>query len=80
MLAILQSTRPRTLVLSVSSILTPERFWRERGFFLAAIHFLMLTSCLLQILSNLVNEYGDWKKERIRNNRVAGRSVCKAVK
>ncbi|MDD5314277.1 MAG: UbiA family prenyltransferase, partial [Bacteroidales bacterium] len=63
MLAILQSTRPRTLVLSVSSILTGTFLAREQGFFSWPLFiFLMLTSCLLQILSNLVNEYGDWKK------------------
>lgn len=60
---ILQSTRPRTLPLSVSSILAGTFLARQTGNFAWALFiFLLLTAVLLQILSNLSNELGDWKK------------------
>lgn len=60
---IVQSLRPRTLFLSVSSILTGVLLARKQGFFSRPVFFfLLLTGCLLQALSNLVNELGDWEK------------------
>jgi 1,4-dihydroxy-2-naphthoate octaprenyltransferase len=60
---LLQSTRPRTLPLSVSSILAGTFLARQTGNFAWALFiFLLLTAVLLQILSNLSNELGDWKK------------------
>lgn len=68
MWSILQSTRPHTLALSVSSILTGTFLARSQGFFSWPVFILLLsTACLLQILSNLVNEWGDWKKGTDRN-------------
>lgn len=63
MLPVLQSIRPRTLFLSVSSVLAGSFLARAQGHFSWLVFFLLLfTACLLQILSNLVNELGDWKK------------------
>lgn len=63
MWSIIQSTRPRTLVLSVSSILAGTFLARMQGFFSWQVFILLLsTACLLQILSNLVNEWGDWMR------------------
>ncbi|MFA5444347.1 MAG: 1,4-dihydroxy-2-naphthoate octaprenyltransferase [Bacteroidales bacterium] len=60
---ILQSTRPRTLPLSVSSVLAGTFLARQEGCFSWNLFiFLLLTAVLLQILSNLSNELGDWKK------------------
>ncbi len=60
---LLQSTRPRTLPLSVSSILAGSFLARQTGNFAWDLFiFLLLTAVLLQILSNLSNELGDWKK------------------
>ncbi|NLA15657.1 MAG: 1,4-dihydroxy-2-naphthoate octaprenyltransferase [Bacteroidales bacterium] len=55
--------RPRTLLLSVSAVLTGTFLARNQGFFSwNVVVLLCLTGCFLQILSNLVNELGDWKK------------------
>ncbi|HBG53741.1 MAG TPA: 1,4-dihydroxy-2-naphthoate octaprenyltransferase [Rikenellaceae bacterium] len=63
MLPVLQSIRPRTLVLSVSSVLAGTLLARAQGHFSWLVFLLLLfTACLLQSLSNLVNELGDWKK------------------
>ncbi len=63
MLPVLQSIRPRTLFLSVSSVLAGSFLARAQGHFSWLVFFLLLsTACLLQSLSNLVNELGDWKK------------------
>ena len=60
---ILQSTRPRTLPLSVSGILAGTFLARHSGCFSRDLFvLLLLTAVLLQILSNLANELGDWKK------------------
>ncbi|MDD3105261.1 MAG: 1,4-dihydroxy-2-naphthoate octaprenyltransferase [Bacteroidales bacterium] len=60
---ILQSTRPRTLPLSVSGILAGTFLARHSGCFAWDLFvLLLLTAVLLQILSNLANELGDWKK------------------
>ncbi|MBP6867396.1 MAG: 1,4-dihydroxy-2-naphthoate octaprenyltransferase [Bacteroidales bacterium] len=63
MLPVLQSIRPRTLSLSVSSVLAGTILARAQGHFSWLVFLLLLsTACLLQSLSNLVNELGDWKK------------------
>lgn len=59
----IQAARPRTLPLAFSAITTgacdafPESFWRHEVY-----HLALLTALLLQIVSNLANDYGDFKK------------------
>ncbi len=60
---ILQSTRPRTLPLSMSAILAGTLLARPSGCFSWDLFLLLImTAVLLQILSNLSNELGDWRK------------------
>jgi 1,4-dihydroxy-2-naphthoate polyprenyltransferase len=71
---ILQSTRPRTLPLSVSSVLAGTFLARQTGCFAWDLFIcLLLTAVLLQILSNLANELGDWRKgtDRLQPGRKA---------
>lgn len=59
----IQSMRPRTLLLSCSSVVVGAFLAYSNGFFSWNIFILLLlTASLLQVLSNLVNELGDWKK------------------
>ena len=72
MLPVLQSIRPRTLLLSVASILAGTFLAKSQGHFSWPLFLMaLLTACLLQSLSNLVNELGDWKKGTDRDQ--AGR-------
>lgn len=69
MLPVLQSIRPRTLSLSVSSVLAGTILARAQGHFSWLVFLLLLsTACLLQSLSNLVNELGDWKKAQTKTS------------
>ena len=65
----LKAARPRTLLLSFSGVLlggflsiakVPEP--DEEPTFWLTILFCVLTALLLQVLSNLANDYGDFKK------------------
>lgn len=75
----IKAARPRTLLLSLSGTLT--------GGFLAATttspHFLPMilaavTAMLLQVLSNLANDYGDFKKGLDDHDRVGPRRVLQS--
>ncbi|MGL5585152.1 MAG: 1,4-dihydroxy-2-naphthoate polyprenyltransferase [Plesiomonas sp.] len=56
----LEATRPRTLPLALASIVTGAAVAMWQGRFQATITVLaLLTATLLQILSNLANDYGD---------------------
>ena len=59
----IRAARPRTVLLSFSGVLLGG-FLAARGafFYPAPIVFAALTAVLLQILSNLANDYGDFKK------------------
>lgn len=59
----LQSIRARTLLLSCSAVMAGAFLAQGDGFFSWYTFLLLIfTACLLQILSNLVNEIGDWRK------------------
>ena len=59
----LRATRPRTVLLSLSGVMMGGVLASiERLYYPAPIVFAALTAILLQILSNLANDYGDFKK------------------
>lgn len=56
----LESLRPRTLPLACASIITGSALaWWQGSFHLTTVLLALLTTVLLQILSNLANDYGD---------------------
>lgn len=71
-LAWLRAARPRTVLLSLSGVMMGGFMAAATGFFypVTAV-FCALTAILLQILSNLANDYGDYKKG-VDNARRAG--------
>ena len=59
----LKAARPRTLLLSFSGVLLGGILAAHSKFYYPApIAFAALTAILLQVLSNLANDYGDFKK------------------
>jgi 1,4-dihydroxy-2-naphthoate octaprenyltransferase len=71
----LHAIRPKTLFASISPILVGSAVaWREDGFHLLAAIVSLIVALLLQILSNLANDYFDFKrgadKERVGPLRV----------
>jgi 1,4-dihydroxy-2-naphthoate octaprenyltransferase len=59
----LHAIRPKTLFASVAPILVGSAVaWREDGFHLLAALVSIIVALLLQILSNLANDYFDFKK------------------
>ena len=59
----LKAARPRTVLLSLSGVLMGGFLAVDNGFYyLLTVVFCALTAVLLQILSNLANDYGDFKK------------------
>ena len=63
----IKASRPRTVLLSISGVLLggflAANLVSKGGFFYPApILFAAITAVLLQILSNLANDYGDFKK------------------
>ena len=59
----LRAARPRTVLLSLSGVLMGGFLAAATGFFYpVTVAFASLTAILLQILSNLANDYGDFKK------------------
>lgn len=59
----LDATRPKTLLLAVAALLCGNSLAAAEGHFSPAIALLaLLTALLLQILSNLANDYGDVRK------------------
>ncbi len=67
----LDAARPKTLPLAVASILTGSAVAGSQGRFSLAITVLaLLTALLLQILSNLANDYGDAVKGTDNENRL----------
>lgn len=59
----LKAARPRTVLLSLSSVLMGGFLAVANGFYYPlTVFFCALTAVLLQILSNLANDYGDFKK------------------
>jgi 1,4-dihydroxy-2-naphthoate octaprenyltransferase len=59
----LRAARPRTVLLSLSGILMGGVLAAATGsFYPLTVVFCALTAILLQILSNLANDYGDFKK------------------
>ena len=59
----MRAARPRTLLLSFSGVLLGAFLAVQmEGYYLAPILLAALTAVLLQILSNLANDYGDYKK------------------
>lgn len=56
----LDACRPKTLPLACLAIITGTVLAFEQGYFSAPVLLLaLLTACLLQVLSNLANDYGD---------------------
>ncbi|BAX54429.1 1,4-dihydroxy-2-naphthoate octaprenyltransferase [Photobacterium damselae subsp. piscicida] len=67
----LDAARPKTLPLAVASIVCGSAVAAWHGSFSAAISLLaLLTALLLQILSNLANDYGDTVKGTDNDNRL----------
>lgn len=67
----IRAARPRTLLLSFSGVLLGGLLAAQSGsYYLAPIIFAALTAILLQVLSNLANDYGDFKKGTDGSNRV----------
>ena len=59
----MEAIRPRTLLLSLSGVMVGGFLAASSGFFYPVMVALAaLTAVLLQILSNLANDYGDFKK------------------
>lgn len=59
----ISAARPRTVLLSLSGILMGGSLAVANGFYYPlTVVFCALTAVLLQILSNLANDYGDFKK------------------
>lgn len=71
----LDAARPKTLPLAIASIVCGSAVAGWQGSFSASISGLaLLTALLLQILSNLANDYGDASKAQITTT-VLGRSA-----
>lgn len=67
----IRAARPRTLLLSFSGILLGGLLAAQgESYYLAPVIFAALTAILLQVLSNLANDYGDFKKGTDGSNRV----------
>lgn len=59
----LKAARPRTVLLSLSGVMMGGFLAASTGFFCpVSVALAALTAILLQILSNLANDYGDFKK------------------
>ncbi|OOF68777.1 1,4-dihydroxy-2-naphthoate polyprenyltransferase [Rodentibacter caecimuris] len=61
----LETARPKTLPLALASIFTGSAlaYWEDKSQFSGLVMFLcLLTTLLLQILSNFANDYGDHQK------------------
>lgn len=67
----LDAARPKTLLLAIAAIATGSSLAYADGHFSFAISFLaLLTATLLQILSNLANDYGDTVQGTDNNHRL----------
>lgn len=67
----LDAARPKTLLLAIAAIATGSSLAYADGHFSFAISFLaLLTATLLQILSNLANDYGDAAQGTDNENRI----------
>lgn len=87
----MEAARPRTLVLSVSSILLGSFLAYSHNQFILGIALLAgITAILLQILSNLANDYGDYHhgadnkdrigpKRTIQSGKIAPQEIKKAI-
>jgi len=77
------ATRPRTLPLSITAIILGSGLAAMNGFFnIPVLCLAMFTSVLLQILSNLTNDYGDElsgvdSKTRVRPNVITSGLISK---
>ncbi len=76
----LESLRPKTLPLAFASILVGITLAWWQGHFDATVAVLSLvTAGLLQILSNLANDYGDAVKGSDKPDRIGRCAACKKV-
>ncbi|OEF30041.1 1,4-dihydroxy-2-naphthoate polyprenyltransferase [Vibrio rumoiensis] len=67
----LDAARPKTLLLAIAAIATGSSLAYSAGHFSFAISFLaLITATLLQILSNLANDYGDAVQGTDNENRI----------
>ncbi|QUJ67258.1 1,4-dihydroxy-2-naphthoate polyprenyltransferase [Photobacterium sp. GJ3] len=67
----LEATRPKTLLLAIAALLCGNALAVSQGHFSPSVATLALvTALLLQILSNLANDYGDVKKGTDNANRL----------
>lgn len=67
----LSAARPKTLPLALTSIITASALaWQQGQFSWPVALLALLTATLLQILSNLANDYGDAEKGTDNENRI----------
>ena len=72
----MKAARPRTVLLSLSGVLLGGFLAASTGFFYpVTMSLAALTAMLLQILSNLANDYGDFKKGTDNINRTGPKRV-----
>ena len=59
-----ETARPKTLPLALASIFTGSALamWRIKNVYLTVMLLCLLTTILLQVLSNFANDYGDHQK------------------
>ena len=75
----LSAIRPKTLPLSISAIILGSAIAAFDGFFNVTIFSLaLITATLLQIVSNLANDYGDAETGADNENRVGPKRVMQA--
>ena len=75
----LRAARPRTVLLSLSGVMMGGFLAAsEPTFHLCMVIFSVLTAILLQILSNLANDYGDFKKGLDNADRVGPQRVMQS--
>ena len=66
-----ETARPKTLPLALASIFTGSAlaYWADKeSFNLTVMLLCLLTTILLQVLSNFANDYGDHQKGQIPKN------------
>ena len=75
----IEAARPRTVLLSLSGILMGGFLAAATGFFYpVTVAFAALAAVLLQILSNLANDYGDFKKGLDNPDRIGPQRVMQS--
>ncbi|MDD2285168.1 MAG: 1,4-dihydroxy-2-naphthoate polyprenyltransferase [Paludibacter sp.] len=77
----IESSRPRTLPLALANTITGSALaYADGGFRWSVLLLAMVTTLLLQVLSNMANDYGDFRNGKDTSERIGPRRMVQAGK